>query len=323
MNKRDLQDFQKFLQLNPEYLKSLNVSQLLGSEDLITRTSLKIESAYNDYQVKKQFPFYYDNGLPPVDYIIGDIVIGFWGMNPAILIKQSLSRDCFRSHILCPGATGTGKTNFNLFFLDQIQKRYYDSKIRFLVFASKKNCEQRNLIINNEPGTAYFLDAETLALNPFYPIQNVNDNLVISDCARLLATELGLMRGGQLYLQTRLKEYLSMQVNKDLKSFTNWISRQRETSFDYKGYRDRMVIRLRSVLDEIENIFCIRGIDDSFFIIENVIIELPCSSSFIMSVVSAIILLRMFRFKAANPDSLQYKNIIVLEDIQGGLRKYE
>jgi len=127
-------------------------------------------------------------------------------MNPNILIKQSLDSDSLRGHILLAGATGTGKTNFILFFLDQIQKQYYNTKIRFIVFASKKNCEQRNLIVNNKSGTAYFLDIKTLALNPFSPIRNVEDNLMIADCSRVLATELGLRAGGQLYLQTRYNE---------------------------------------------------------------------------------------------------------------------
>lgn len=320
MNKKDFADFQKFLQTNPDLMKILRISELLGSDDLKTYASSKLQTLYDEYMTKKEYPFYCEL---PYEYAVGDIVVGFFGMNPNVLIKQSLNRDSLRGHILCAGATGTGKTNFNLFFLDQIQKRYFNSKLRYLVFASKKNCEQRNLIVNNEPGTAYFLNAKTLALNPLFPIKNVDYKLVISDCSRFLATELGLMRGGQLYLQTRLTEYLSMNAVNDLKSFTDWISRRKETGLDYKGYRDRLIIRLRSVLDEIGDIFCIKGIDDYFFISENVIIELPCSSSFIMSVVSALILSRMFRFKAANPDSLEYKNIIVLEDIQEGLRRYE
>jgi len=34
MNKEDLEDFQKFLQSNPEFLKRLKISQLLDSDDL-------------------------------------------------------------------------------------------------------------------------------------------------------------------------------------------------------------------------------------------------------------------------------------------------
>jgi hypothetical protein len=72
---------------------------------------------------------------------------------------------------------------------------------------------------------------------------------------------------------------------------------------------------------EAKNIFdCYKGIDDKHFIENNLVIELPFSSSFMMSVVSGLILSRMFRYKSANSESIDYKNLIILEDIQGAMR---
>ena len=164
------------------------------------------------------------------------------------------------------------------------------------------------------------MDKKNLALNCFSPIPRVDHNLVLADLARVISTELGLMAGGQLYLQKNLIDFLSKYRDGNLLDFTEWLAAKKESSFDYRGYRDRLVIRLESVLYEIGEIFkCHKGIEDRTFVTENLVIEIPCSSSFIMSLVSGIILGRMFRFKAENSEYLRYKNLIVLEDAQASV----
>ncbi|OVE79134.1 hypothetical protein BVY01_03425 [bacterium I07] len=309
-------ELEQFLQDNPGLFKKLMISQLLGSQELMAHSYQTILKAFEEHVALMEHPFHQE--LPP-DYAIGDIAIGLYTLSPEILIKLFLEKQS--GHIVNAAATGAGKTVSTLIILDQIQKLYPTTPIRYLVFASKIRCEQRNLIVNNQPGTAYYLDKTSLAIHPFTHIQNVEPKIVYSDLARVTATETGLMAGGQLYLQKNIFDYTSKNPDANFIEFVQWLSRKKESSYDYKGYRDRLVIRLESILLEIEEIFnCYRGIEDHVYVEENLVVEIPCSSSFIMSLVSGIVLLRMFRFKAANPEYLRYKNIIVLEDIQLGLR---
>jgi hypothetical protein len=195
------------------------------------------------------------------------------------------------------------------------------TKLRYIVFASKENCEQRQLILNNIPGSALFWDKNNAAINLFSPIKNVEYNVTIADAAKIVATETGLGVGGQTYLQKCMTEFLSINKHGNLIGFTNWLSNRKEYSYDFKGYRDRAVVRLESIVQELKNVFdCQTGIPDHCFVEENHIIELPCSSAFMMSFVSGTILSRMFRLKAANPEFQNYKNLIVLEDIVESLR---
>ena len=307
--------FEKFLRSKPDLLRKLKVSQLLESDDLIERSETKIQASFQEH-LERSGGFHDEL---PLDYVLGDIIVGCYANNPTIIIKMDIEN--LSGHIVGASATGAGKTNWTLLILHQIQNDYPNTPVRFIVFASKKGCEQRNLIVNNPPGTALYLDKETLAVEPLSPIRNVDHKITIADLARVVAIELGLMAGGQLYLQNRLFEFLSKNKDENFNAFVKWLSAKKEFSLDYKGYRDRLVIRLESIMYEIGDIFdCYTGIPDSAFIEENLILELPSSSSFIMSVVSGIILSRMFRFKAANPEFMRYKNLIVLEDIQGSLR---
>jgi hypothetical protein len=130
------------------------------------------------------------------------------------------------------------------------------------------------------------------------------------------------MVGAQVYFDKNLFGFLSQNPNGNLVQFIKWLSNKKEYSLDYRGYKDRIVIRFESVFNEIGQIFnCQSGIHDRTFVQENLVIELPCSSSFIMSLVSGIILTRMFRFKANNQDYLRFKNFVILEDIQGSLNR--
>lgn len=148
----------------------------------------------------------------------------------------------------------------------------------------------------------------------------MDDETVIADTARIISNELGLMVGGQLYLHDKINEFKTMSPDDNFISFVNWLSKKKETTFDLKGYHNRLIIRLKSLLSEVGSIFDYEGgIDDKYFVENNLIIELPCSSSFMMSVIAGLVLGRMFRYKAVHKNSLQYKNIIVLEDIQGAM----
>ena len=190
-----------------------------------------------------------------------------------------------------------------------------------IVFASKKSSEQRNLIINSPPGTAFYLDLSNFALNPLQPIDNTNYENVLADLARVLATELGLMVGGELYLQKCLFEFMAKNNEVTFIDFIKWMANRKEYSLDYRGYRDRLVVRLEAMKYEIGGIFnCYSGISDSCFVEENLVIEVPTSTPIMMSLVSALILSRMLRFKANNPQYIEQKNLIVLEDIQESLR---
>jgi len=309
-------DLAKFLRSNPALVKSLRISRLLGSKELVRRAETRIQRSYQERLAINDQPFH--DELPP-DYIIGNIAIGHYTPNPDILVKINIAN--ISGHVVNAGATGTGKTVSTLVVLDQIQKLYETTNLRYMVFASKRGCEQRNLIVNNHPGTGFFLDISILALNPLSPIANTDPNLVIADFARTGATELGLMAAGQLYKQNTLCQYIAGHTDVNLIGYVIWLANKSESTLDMRGYRDRLIVRLQTILYELRSIFdCYTGIDDRFFVEHNLVIELPCSSSFIMSFVSGIILSRMFRFKAANPDFMRYKNLIVLEDIQGGLR---
>ncbi len=315
MSKKDSERLEKFLQSNPNLLKKLRISHLLEADDLIERSETKIQESFQEH-LERSGGFHDE---VPLDYVLGDIVVGYYAMDPMIIIKMDLEN--LSGHIVAAAATGAGKSNWIMLLLHQIQNQHPNIPVRFIVFASKKGCEQRNLIVNNPPGTAFYLDKEMLALNPFSPITNVDANIGLADLARVLAVELGLMAGGQLYLQKCLFEFLKKYKDENLIAFVEWISNKKESSMDYRGYKDRLVVRLESIMYEIGHIFdCYTGIPDSAFVEENIVLELPCSSSFIMSVVSGIILSRMFRFKAANPEFMRYKNLIVLEDILGSLR---
>ena len=305
---------EEFLQANPELLKLSRMAHNLKSPELLDRTNKKINQAYEAFLQSKQ----HFNDEIPIEYVIGNIVVGRSTLNPNILIKADMEN--LSGHTLAIGATGSGKTHLILEILHQITAQYPNTNLRYIIFALKKPCEQRSLIINNNPGACLFLEKNTLALNPLSSVQNVDDETVQADAARVISNELGLMVGGQLYLQDKISEFKETFKEENLISFIKWISKKKETSFDLKGYHDRLVIRLRSLMFEVGNIFgCYKGIDDKHFVENNLIIELPSSSSFITSVVAGLILGRMFRYKAANQESLYYKNIIVLEDIQGAM----
>lgn len=305
---------EEFLESNTKLSQLHRMAHMLKSPELINRARQRINQSYEAFQESGQ-PFYDDI---PFEYVIGNIAIGKSTINPNILIKADIEN--LSGHIVSVGATGSGKTHWNLGILHQITTQFPDTSLRYIIFASKKPCEQRSLIMNNNPGTCFFLDKNSLFINPLSSIQNAGDEIVQADAARIISNELGLMIGGQLYLQDRISEFVEKYKGENFITFVEWISKKKETSFDLKGYRDRLVIRLKSLMFEVETIFdCYNGIDDKHFVENNLVIELPCSSAFIMSVIAGLVLGRMFRYKAANPESLEFKNIIVLEDIQGAM----
>jgi len=308
-----LNRLKSFLKLNPVLLKQHIIASQLNSPELLQRTNDKLNKAYENHKKLPSNP--YTNEIPN-EYVMGNLKIGNSTLDPDILIKSDLEK--LQGHILSIGTTGSGKTHWILNILHQIISQHRNSNLRIIVFASKKGCEQRSLVLNTEPGSCLFLDKENLAINPLSSIKNINDEITIADASRVISNELGLLVGGQLYLQENLNQFYSTNPEENFLSFIDWISKKKETSYDLKGYNDRLVVRLKSLKFEAKRIFdCYKGIDDEHFITNNLIIELPFSSSFMMSVVSGLILSRMFRYKSANPDLIRYKNIIVMEDIQG------
>lgn len=307
---------EKFVESNKELIKQYKMACLLKSPHLLERVSQKINHAYKDFSNLPVNPF---SDEVPLEYVVGNIVVGHSALNPNVLIKSDLEN--LSGHILSIGATGSGKTHWTLTILHQIISQYKNTNLRVIVFASKKSCEQRNLIVNNPPGACIFLDKNTLALNPIASIKGIEDEITISDTARIISNELGLMAGGQLYLQDNFHKFLLSNKGDSFLSFIKWISQRTEKSFDLKGYHDRLVVRLNSLMFEAKSIFdCFIGIDEKHLITNNLVIELPFSSTFMMSVVSGLILSRIFRYKSVHSEFLQYKNLIVLEDIQGAMR---
>jgi len=308
-----MNQLKRFLKSNPELLKQHRIASQLNSRELVDRAIGKINKSFESFPSIPKNPF---SDEIPLDYVLGNIKIGNSTLNPDVLIKADLEN--LQGHILSIGTTGSGKTHWILNVLHQIISQYKSSNLRVIVFASKKGCEQRSLVMNTEPGACLFLDNANLAINPLSSIKNINDEITIADASRVISNELGLLVGGQLYLQKNLNQFYSANPEENFLSFIDWISKKKETSYDLKGYNDRLVVRLQSLKFEAKKIFdCYKGIDDEQFITNNLIIELPFSSSFMMSVVSGLILSRMFRYKSANPDLVRYKNIIVMEDIQG------
>jgi len=197
-------------------------------------------------------------------------------------------------------------------------------KLRYICIATKIFCEQRAVIKNNKPGTGFFLNKDSLAINPFTPIRNFEYNQTIADLSRVIAVESGLQAGGQMYLYRKLNEFIRKNPHSNLVEFVEWLAVQKEKNLDEKGYHSRLLNRLHAVMLEIGKIFsCYRGINDDSFVKENLVIEICASSSFIISLVAGIILIRMFRLKACNPELLEYKNFIVIEDVQAGLMRNE
>ena len=116
-----LKDFKKFLQSNPQLLKWLKISQLLNSEDLKNYSKAKLRELFRIYLENKENPFFCEL---PLGYVLGDVVVGNWGINPNVLVKLSI--EDLQGHVIVAGATGSGKTNLILWILDQIQKQYED-----------------------------------------------------------------------------------------------------------------------------------------------------------------------------------------------------
>ena len=308
---------EEFLQSNPTLLREFRMVHLLKAPELIERISQRIALSYEAYvEHQEQQPY---NEEIPFEYILGSIAIGRAALNPNIIIKADIEN--LSGHILSIGATGGGKTHLNLWILHQIQMQFPKTCLRYIVFASKRGCEQRNLIVNNKPGTSFYLDKNTLAINPFSLIPNASQEVVIAEASRILSNEMGLLVGGQLYLQDKMFQFINQYKQSTFQNFVEWLSRKKEYSYDLKGYHDRLIIRLKSLLFETGNVFnCYYGIEDRQFVENNIIIELPCSSTFIMSAIAGLILGRMYRYKSANQESLQYKNLIILEDIQGAMQ---
>ena len=130
---------------------------------------------------------------------------------------------------------------------------------------------------------------------------------MLADAARVLAIECGLMAGSQLYILINMFDFLSKDKNENLIGFIKWLSEKNEHSLDKKGYQARSLNRLQPIMLEIGNIFDFHtGISDEVWITENIIIELPTSSSSITAMVSGLILARMFRYKSVNREYMKY-----------------
>ena len=237
---------QRFLQANPTLINSLRKAVLLKSKSLINYNVEKIKRLFLTYlETYGQTPY---NAQLPIEYIIdgGDIIVGHYALNDFILVRSGIQT--LNSHAILAGSTGSGKTNCTLLILDQIIKIYDFTNVRFIVFAPKLGCAHRNLVINNAAGKAFFLNHKSLKINPFSPIRGVEHNRVISDFARVTATQFGLFVGGQLYLQDCLNSFISQRKDANLIDFVNYVSNITEKSFDYKGYRDCLLIRLKDIM---------------------------------------------------------------------------
>jgi hypothetical protein len=331
MNNQDIKTFQQLIKENSE--KYQKFSQSYTKFDKNIRISQLIDKNLTDFWINEKFKAFkayletYNHPFdaePPLGYLIkGDLVAGYYALNPNMIVKINP----VQTHWLNIGSSGSGKSFWGgLFIPDQIIKLYPNTNLRVMIFASKQNCDQRNLILNNKINTVYYLDKELLALNCLSPIKNVDSNLIIADTARVIAGELGLLTGGRFWLQACLNEYTESHKHGhgNLIDFTKWIEINKANlkSPDFRGYRDRLLVRLKSsILNEIGDIFDYHeGIADKVFCEENLVIEIPFSSSFLMALVSGIIFSRMFRFKQYNPEYIKLQNIIEIEDIQDALR---
>jgi hypothetical protein len=149
--KPDDSKIQQFLKENPDLDKQLKASVLLGSKRLVEYKQNKVLIQYEEYFKKISHPFYTDDIHL---FILGDLIAGHYALNQDILVKLDLLN--LSASWINAGASGSGKTNTTQIILDQILKQP-DLNIRFIVFASKKGCEERSLILNNPPGAAFFL----------------------------------------------------------------------------------------------------------------------------------------------------------------------
>ena len=144
-------EFKKYLQENARLQKRLKMAALTGSKaqiDYIVRNSIE---AFIKHTTQPKTPFSTEY---PLEYVMGDIGVGVDANNPSILLKSGL--ESLSGHMILAGSTGSGKTNSINVMLDQIQKQHGSLNVRYMVFAPKVNCEQRKLIINNQPGSAFF-----------------------------------------------------------------------------------------------------------------------------------------------------------------------
>jgi len=276
--------------------------------------SLIVEPGLKKIQEASQNPFYCEI---PDEYLLG-IIAGNLALDPKILIRLYIER--LSGSILISGATGSGKTNVLLWLLKQIADNYKNTNVRFLVISSKQNCEERALLDKVTMDSVYFLDKKLFAFNPLQPSAEFDYKLQIADVARCISTELGLYEAGQLYFQNKLMEFCNGR-KATLNEFVEWLNKHPEKSRDYAGYRDRVLVRLNSVMDEIGNIFDYETGLDTEFITENIIIEIPCSSTFIISLIASLILMRVYRIKSSQPDFKYYRNILVFEDIYDALAR--
>lgn len=247
------------------------------------------------------------------------LLIGNWCMNNDAVVRFDIKS--LSGSILFTGATGSGKTNSLMWLLHQIRDVFHQDNIRFIVIASKYMCEQRSLLVNAPADSIYFLDKSNFALNPLNEFRNYNRNSVIPDTARCLATELGIYEAGQLYLQSNLIQFVEKFSDGNLVEFVDWLSQKKEKSRDYVGYKDRLLVRLIPIMNEIGDIFDYEiGLNDEL-ITNNLVIELPCSSTFISSSVAALIMMRMYRIKSMNIEFQKYQNILVFEDIYDAIAR--
>jgi len=141
--------FEQFLQSRPDILREREIAYILDSKALISRIERRIQQEFQQYLELLKNIF---NADSPPGYYLGDVSVGSDFLNPNLQIKMFLEK--LSGHILMAGATGAGKTNWVMLLLHQIQQTYPNTPIRYMTFASKRGCEQRNLIINTMLGSA-------------------------------------------------------------------------------------------------------------------------------------------------------------------------
>jgi hypothetical protein len=121
MNQKKLEKQEKFFQENSELKQKLKVSQLLKSDYLTGYTKRKIANKFEKYLEENDHPF---NEEIPLEYLIGDIIVGYYSLHPAIHVKIDIE-NC-HGHVIFASATGEGKSNSVNFLLDTIQKMRFD-----------------------------------------------------------------------------------------------------------------------------------------------------------------------------------------------------
>jgi hypothetical protein len=289
--------FARFIAIHPDMRRYFLITQISSSDFLKSIAYEKLGKDFERFLTIQSHPLYTE--LPIEYFTQGSIIVGYNAFNPRIPVLCDI--EGLSGHILNSSTTGGGKSVWNLNIISSIIRLYPDTHLRVIVIAPKKYDDHRNLVINNVPGSVLFLDMENLAIRPFDPIKNVKYELVIANLCRVVASSVGQFAAGQLYLQKCMFEFLGKYPTESFLKFIDWLSERQERSPVKRNYLDSLQVKLVSVMLEINKVFDVyRGIDDKVWIAENLVVEIHTSSSFVQSLISGILLNRLFLLKTAN-----------------------